>query len=110
MTDKNHGNYCLDVCKTTDIGGEMLSSLRSFNSLKENPNQELDTGWKKKYMNQAKDTDIFNSGKIIFKLVAFCETEEEALMIESQYAHDNKAKYWSPQPGQKITNYYKEEL
>lgn len=92
-TDKNHGNYCLDVCKTKDIGSEMLSSLRSFNSLKENPNQELDIGWKKKYMEQAKDADIFNSDKIVFKLIAYCKSEEEALMIEAQYAHDNKAKY-----------------
>ena len=98
-TDKNHGNYCLDVCKTKDIGGEMLSSLRSFNSLAKNPCQELDIGWKKKYFNQAKDAGLFdNSGKIIFKLIALCKTEEEALKIEQQYAHDNKAKYWSLGP------------
>ena len=104
-TDENHGNYCLDVCKTVDIGSEMLSSLRSFNNLKENPNQELDIGWKRKYFKQAEDAGLFNNrnpGKIIFKLVALCETEEEALKIEQQYAHDNKSKYWSPQPGQKI--------
>lgn len=102
-TDKNYGNYCLDVCKTKDIGSEMLSSLRSFNSLVKNPNQELDIGWKKKYYNQAKDAGLFDkdsSGKIIFKLVALCDNEKEALMIEQQYAHNNKAKYWSPEPGQ----------
>lgn len=104
-TDKNHGNYCLDVCKTIDIGGEMLSSLRSFNSLKENPDQELDIGWKKKYYNQAKDSGILdNSGKIIFKLVVLCDSQEEALNIETQYAHDNKAKYWSPESVQNIIN------
>lgn len=83
----------------------MLSSLRSFNSLKSDPNQTLDSGWKKKYMEQAKDADIFNNGKIIFKLITYCETDEEALMVEAQYAHDNKAKYWSPEPGQRINSY-----
>lgn len=104
-TDKNHGNYCLDVCKTIDIGGEMLSSLRSFNSLAENPKQELDTGWEKKYYKQAEDAglfDIINPGKIIFKIVALCDSEDEALKIEAQYSHDNKVKYWSPEPGQKL--------
>lgn len=104
-TDENHGNYCLDVCKTKDIGGEMLSSLRSFNSLKENFNQELDTGWKKKYMNQAKDAGLFDDncpGKIIFKLISYCDNEKDALIKEQQYAHDNKAKYWSLGPNETL--------
>lgn len=108
-TDKNHGNYCLDVCKSNSIGKEMLSSLRSFDSLLKNPEQPLDLGWKIKYKNQLVDAggyDEENSGKIIFKLVAICENEEEALKIEAQYAYDNKAKYWSPEPGQrKIINF-----
>lgn len=81
----------------------MLSSIRSFDSLKNNPKQYLDIGWKKKYYNQAKDSGILNnSGKIIFKLVAICKTEKEALNIEAQYAHDNKAKYWALGPGEKF--------
>lgn len=113
-TDKNHGNYCLDVCKTIDIGNEMLSSIRSFDSLLKNPNQPLDVNWKAKYKNQLIDAGGFdkdNPGKIIFKLVFICDkfstrekNEQEALKIEAQYAHDNKAKYWSPEPGQKILN------
>lgn len=91
---------CLDVCKSKDIGAEMLSSIRSFHSLINNPEQHLDEGWKRKYKNQLDDC---NGKPIIFKIVSInCINDEEAINIEVQYAHDNKAKYWSPEPGQKL--------
>lgn len=87
---------CLDVCKTKNIGKEMLSSFRSFISLVENPDQQLDIGWKRKYKNQLE----YANGKIVFKLNSICKTEEEALILESQLAAKFDAKYWSPEPSQ----------
>ena len=80
----------------------MLSSLRSFDSLIKDPDQYLDKNWKKKYKNQLIDSGAYddeNPGKVDFRLIAICKTEKEALEIEAQYAHDNKAKYWNPEPG-----------
>ncbi len=98
-TDAKNGNVCLDVCKSVDIGGEMLSSLRSFQSLRDDPEQCLDVGWKRKYSKQLKDC---GDGNIVFKLVALCSSQKEALMVEMQYAYDHQARYWSPEPGQRI--------
>lgn len=87
---------CLDVCKTKNIGKEMLSSFRSFISLVENPDQQLDIGWKRKYKNQLE----YANGKIVFKLNSICKTKEEALILEAQLAAKFDAKYWSLEPGQ----------
>ncbi len=73
----------------------MLSSFRSFVSLIEYPDQQLDIGWKRKYKKQE-----YTKGKMVFQLNAICKTEEEALILECQLAIKFNAKYWNPEPGQ----------
>ena len=99
-------DMCLNVCQTNNIGREMLLSIRKFDSLKnlktyKKNNPGIEKSWWEVYLNELKDSN----NNIIFKLVAiniFCKEERE--LIEAQYAHDNKARYWNPAPGQIIKN------
>ena len=80
------GDQVLDVCETQDIGSEMYRALRRLNTRKE-----------KKFVK------IQDEGRLDFVLVAKgVESREERQRIEAQYAHDWRAKYWSPAPGQKL--------
>ena len=47
--------------------------------------------------------NIVKYNNIIFKLVLInINTQEERFKIESQYAHNTKAKFWNKAPGQKL--------
>ena len=75
----------------------MLSSIRSFNSIKKNGLRNGALSWEKRYQKEFNDA----SDKIIFKIIAInINNLEKRLKIEAQYAYDNKSKYWAPQPGQ----------
>ena len=93
---------CLNVCQTRDIGKEMLLSIRKFNSLKtlkdyKKAYPDKIKSWWSVYKNELKDS----KNNLIFKLVATnIKNKMEREKIEIQYAHDNKARYWNPAPGQ----------
>lgn len=101
--ETNNGTV-LDVSETQDIGKEMLFSLRAFDANKEKEDSELKQNklsLRKKYRDMHKHAD----GKIIFKLIAIgIEDREVRQAIEAQYAHDTRAFFWSPAPGQQIAN------
>ena len=111
--DENNQEICLDVCETQNIGKEMLGGLNLLETGKNNLNktdEEIkksridyksdDSNKRIKYRNIA---EYKKYGNIIFKLVSInIENKEQRWNIESQYAHDNKAKYWNPAPGQSI--------
>lgn len=94
---------CLDVSQTQNIGKEMKWSLRVLDSNKNKTDEEIENmnrkSLRKKYKNMYNDAN----GNIIFKIIAInIKDKETREAIEMQYAHDNKAKYWNPAPGQLI--------
>ena len=103
-------NKCLDVCQTINIGSEMLGWIRNYNACRGKSDEEL-IKMNKKYQkyNRKKKRDIAEycsklNSKPIFKLVAIkIKDKKKREDIEAQYAHDNKALFWSPAPGQKLT-------
>lgn len=103
-------NKCLDVCQTINIGSEMLGWIRNYNACRGKSDEEL-IKMNKKYQNynRKKKRDIAEycsrlNSKPIFKLVAIkIKDKNKREDIEAQYAHDNKALFWSPAPGQKLT-------
>ena len=103
-------NKCLDVCQTINIGREMLAWIRSYNACKDKTDEELiKMNIKHRRYNRKKKRDIAKycsslNTKPIFKVVSInIETKEQREAIESQYAHDNKAIFWNPGLGQKLT-------
>ena len=108
--DENNKEICLDVCETQDIGNEMLKGLRLISEGKNNLGK-TDKAIKKSRFDYSyndsfkriKYRNIVEYKNIIFKLVLInIETKDERWKIESQYAHDNKAKFWNLAPGQNI--------
>lgn len=96
---KDRDGDVLDVYETVDIGKEMYRAVRRLNYCKDKTDEEL---YNKNY-NWRKTRDIVGCGKLDFIVVARgVEDKEERWKIEAQYAHNNKAKYWSPAPGQII--------
>ena len=102
---------CLEVCESIDIGNEMKTGIRCINKGIENINksdEQLSKIYTNKLSKYIKYKNIANyikdnKMKIIFKLIAEkIEVKEQRFNIESQYAHDNKAKFWNKAPGQAI--------
>lgn len=98
-------NICMDVAQTNNIGEEIkiYSRRLEFNS-KFNNEKEIEL-YNKNHQNynRMKFKNIFEdcNNKYILRLVSVnIESEIEREKIEAQYAHDNKARYWSPAPGQ----------
>lgn len=97
---------CLDVAQTKNIGFEMKRYLRRLNFNKDLSDEDIDKMNNKynskmnryKYRNIMKDTNKVNFIIIVIDINSKIERE----MIEAQYAHDNRARYWSPAPGQNI--------
>mgnify|MGYP007125573519 CR=1 FL=1 len=59
---------------------------------------------RKKYRDICKYASDKDSS-IVFKLVsAGVEDRNDRLVIEAQYAHDKKAVFWSPAPGQVVNH------
>lgn len=95
---------CLDVCQTKDIGKEMYGWLRNANACKDKTDDEI-YQLNEKYMkyNRIKKRDIMNHEEISFSIVKInVETKEDREKCELLYAYQNKAKYWSPAPGQSL--------
>ena len=59
---------------------------------------------RKKYRDICKYASDKDSS-IVFKLVSVgVESKDERFAIEAQYAHDKKAVFWSPAPGQVVNH------
>lgn len=102
------GNQCLDVCKTSDIGNEMLVGIRAISKGRENQglsDSEINEKYRRRPGRYRKYRDIASYGDIIFKLVFVDQSkkipESVLLHVELSYAHQNRAKYWSPEPKQR---------
>lgn len=119
------GNICLQSCQSEDIGKEMMSSIRSFDAIKEelnnNDNKNIDDiikeleklkkenlieSWIVRYWKEWRDILELGTG-LQFKLVAKNIYDlNKRLIIEMNYAHKYKAKWWSPQPGIQTKMFY----
>lgn len=106
--ETSSGNV-LDVSETINIGAEMLMSIRAFNANKDRTDKDLNKKSRPYFRKKYRDMHKYSKGEIIFKLIAIdIENKEERESIEAQYAHDTKAIFWSPAPGQnKIINQLK---
>lgn len=90
----------LDVAQTQDIGNEMLFSIRALDAGRQNLHKP-DSYFDDKPSIYRKYRDIASHGEIVFRLVATGVTTKEGReRIEAQHAHQTRAKYWSPAPGQ----------
>ena len=93
----------LDVSETKDIGKEISFSVRAFKANAGKTDEELNalnnSSLRKKY----RDIYEYAEGEVVFKVIAEgVEDKETRQAIEAQYAHDKKAVFWSPAPGQSI--------
>lgn len=97
---KDQNGDVLDVYETSDIGNEMYQAVRRLSNCKGKTDEELSDkrySWKKV-------RNMTECGKLNFVIVVRnMEDKVERMKIEAQYAHDNKAKYWNPAPGQMNT-------
>ena len=111
--NKNNEEICLEVCETQNIGKEMLQGIRLIHKGKENLNKtdiEIKESRKNYIIDDSskriKYRNIYSHnkyGEIIFKLVKInINNKIERQDLEAQYAHDNKALFWNPAPGQNI--------
>lgn len=100
INDSNGVVY--DVTQTKDIGSEMYKYLRRLNFNKNLTDEEINIENRRYLYNRKKYRDIMNDiDKINFILISRnIDSKEERELIEMQYAHDTKAKYWSPALGQ----------
>lgn len=97
------GDQVLDVCETQDIGTEMYQVVRRLNFMKNKTDEEIKE--MNNSYNRKKVRDIANEGKLDFILISKnVYNKDERERIEAQYAHDSRAKYWSPAPKQQINN------
>lgn len=90
-------NICLQVGQNLDIGKELFRQIRLLTKygvedwINDHDNAEYFHTIGRYYYDKELNFRIIKSN---------IEDKEERLIIEMQYAHDNKAKYWSPEPGQ----------
>ena len=91
------------MCKTINIAKEILLGARCIDKGIQNKNKsdkELEKEKGIKSSKYKKYRDIAKYENLIFKLIIINISEEKALLIESQYAHDNNALFWNPSSGQ----------
>lgn len=93
-------NECIQVGQNEDIGKELKRQLRLISKYKMD-NWEDDNPNAKYFHNLGL---IEKEGGLEIKIVAKdIKDLKIRWKIECQYAHDNKAKYWSPEPGQNLS-------
>lgn len=99
---KGSDEIIYDVAQTKDIGNEMYEYLRRLNFNKGLTDEKINSENSRYLYNRKKFRDIMNdTDEVNFILVARdIDSKEKRELIEMQYAHDAKAKYWSPAPCQ----------
>ena len=90
-------NKCLQVGQNENIGKEIKREMRLFKKygIKDYPKDHKDAD----YWHEL--GELMYNKQLEIKIIAQnIENLTIRLKIEAQYAHDNKSKYWSPEPGQ----------
>ncbi len=98
---KGTDNIIYDVAQTQNIGKEMFKYLRRLNYNKGLSDNDIIEENKRYKYNRKKYRNITNDCSQ-FEFILICKNKDKIKReeIEAQYAHDNKAKYWSPAPSQ----------
>lgn len=101
-------NVCLQVGQNEKVKKELRRQIRLMRKYSAN-------NWPNDHSNAEYFHNIGvlkNQKNLAIKIIAKdIKDLDQRLIIEAQYAHDNKAKYWSPQPGQfKYLNKIKGEM
>lgn len=102
---------CLDVAQSKNGQAELLFSIRAWSwatdhiHLTEQDMKDMglnNISTRLKYQRMVKET---GNNSLVIKIIASgIENKETREAIEAQYAHDTKALFWSPAPGQQIAN------
>jgi hypothetical protein len=95
----------LDVAQTINIGKEMAFSIRAIAKGHSNAkvtDDIIDAKYKSRSHLYKKYRDIATHIPILFYVIAIEKDKNKRLLIEAQYAHDTKAQFWNPEPGQTI--------
>lgn len=97
------GRKCLDVCETVNIGNEMRQWELMYWENAGRSDKQLERLNKLYRYNRAKKRDIAEKHKKFrFVIVSYQNDKAKREKIEAQYAHANKALYWSPAPGNQV--------
>ena len=107
---KDNRNICLNVCQTIDIGKEISENIRGWHRRKGLSDEDIENSCKnrqykesiiRRFKKQRNIIDFSNTLNIII-VAKNINNKKKRENIEAQYAHDNKAMFWNPAPGQKL--------